>query len=362
MRAADSAGAEGVLQQQLNPRAKFFTTGLARLAGLERTGVSRGRIPPGGEAFAYHAHLREEEWVFILAGRARARIDDEELELAAGDFAAFPAPQAPHLLTNPYADDCVYLMGGERGSATDVLEYPLLGKRYVLVRDGGLRVAFHELGPAEYPFGRAGAAAPPRWRVLASKGCGSAIVELALQLAEIPYDREELDYASEAGRAALLVHNPLAQVPTVILPDGSVMTESLALVLDIDEQRAGAGLLPRVGDPLRRDALRWLTFLIAAVYPTFTYGDDVAKWGCSDPLRVATDAHRERLWRHLDGVARGPWFLGPRFSVLDLYVAVMCHWRPGRAWFREHARKLDTIAEAVARDPRLAPIITANFG
>src|ERR1043166_7956500 len=108
LRAPDIARAEIPLLQRLNPRSKFSATGLARIAGFERTGVSRGRIPPGGEAFAYHAHQREEEWVFILSGRAKARIDGEELELAPGDFAGFPAPQAPHILTNPYGEDCVY--------------------------------------------------------------------------------------------------------------------------------------------------------------------------------------------------------------------------------------------------------------
>ncbi|HEY5948488.1 MAG TPA: cupin domain-containing protein [Kofleriaceae bacterium] len=152
--AAEVTQLETPFVQRLNPRSRFFGAGLARHAGLERTGVSRGRIPPGGESFAYHAHLREEEWIYILQGRARARIDGEWIELAANDFVGFPTPQVPHLLTNPYAEDCVYLMGGERTGGVDVLAYPDLGKQYVLLREP-TRTAFHELGPAEYPFGKA---------------------------------------------------------------------------------------------------------------------------------------------------------------------------------------------------------------
>ncbi|HZJ61988.1 MAG TPA: hypothetical protein VFD36_00580, partial [Kofleriaceae bacterium] len=48
-----------------------------------------------------------------VSGRARARIDDKEHDLGPGDFAAFPTPQAAHVLTNPFDEDCVYLMGGE---------------------------------------------------------------------------------------------------------------------------------------------------------------------------------------------------------------------------------------------------------
>lgn len=357
VRAADAAKREGELFQRLNPRAKFFSTGYARLAGLERVGVARGRIPPGGEAFAYHAHLREEEWVYILDGRARAKLDGETVELATGDFVAFPAPQAPHILTNPYDTDCVYLFGGERTGAPDVLAYPELDKQYLLMRSP-TNVAFHELGSAEFPFG-AGKTKP--WHLLAGKGCGSAIAELALAWTETAYEREEASYETEDGRARLLPFNPLMQVPTAILPDGTVMTETLAIIHHLDEIEPGAGLLPHRGDPLRREALRWLTFIVAAIYPTWTYGDDPAKWGCGDELRASTDAHRIALWTHLETVARGPWFLGERFSAIDLYIGVMTHWRPRRAWFEQHAPKLAAIATAVIREPRLAPIFAANF-
>ena len=131
LRASDIDRAELPLVQRLNPRCRFSDAWLSQLAGLARVGVSRARIPPGGESFAYHAHRVEEEWVFVVSGRARARIDGVEVELSPGDFAAFPAPQAPHLMTNPFDEDCVYLMGGERGIATDVLAYPDLGTSYV---------------------------------------------------------------------------------------------------------------------------------------------------------------------------------------------------------------------------------------
>jgi GST-like protein len=363
LRAGDIDRAEVSLEQRLNPRSKFKDAWLSRLAGLGRVGVSRGRIPPGGESFAYHAHHAEEEWVFIVAGRARARIDDREIDLGPGDFAAFPAPQAAHLLTNPFDEDCVYLMGGESGRPSDVIRYPDLDRTYVLVRDAS-RTAFHALGPAEYPFGPPGAPAPSPWRVIGCRGCGSVIAEAALVLAGIAYDREEVDYTQPGpARDRLLAVNPLGQVPAVILPDGGVMTETAAIALYIDELVPGAGLFPAPGDPLRRNALRWLVFLVAAVYPTFTYGDEPEKWvGEAGPaLRDATHAHRQALWRQVEAAAKGPWFLGPRFSMLDVYLAVMTRWRPRRAWFAEHCPRLAAIAAALDDDPRLRALWAAGF-
>lgn len=199
------------------------------------------------------------------------------------------------------------------------------------------------------------------WRIMGMKGCGSAIAEAVFTLAEIPYEREEHDYDSTEGKAALLAKNPLAQVPTVIAPDGGVLTETAAIALHVDELAPRAQLLPPAGDPLRRDAQRWLVFLVAALYPTFTYGDNPARWGGGDELRRATDAHREALWRHLESVAAGPWFLGARRSVLDVYVSVMTRWRPGRAWFADACPTLSAIAAEVDRDPRLSRVWDANF-
>lgn len=206
--------------------------------------------------------------------------------------------------------------------------------------------------------------ATAKWHVLGCKGCGSAIVEAALVLANIDYEREEANYENIDGHDKIVAAgNPLAQVPTVTLPDGTVMTESAALILYIDGLVPDLGLVPAVRDPLRRDLLRWLMFLVAAIYPTFTYGDEPKKWvgDAGDKLRASTDEHRESLWRLVEGAVRGPWFLGERPSALDLYVSVMTRWRPRREWFKENCPRLHTIAVAVDGDERLQQVWKTNF-
>jgi GST-like protein len=58
---------------------------------------------------------------------------------------------------------------------------------------------------------------------------------------------------------------------------------------------------PPKGDPLRQPFYRWAVFIIAAVYPTYTYGDDPKKWVADETasklLRESTDAHRKRCGR-----------------------------------------------------------------
>ena len=206
------------------------------------------------------------------------------------------------------------------------------------------------------------AAAP---RLITAKGGGGLIIESAYAIVAAPLEVEDIawdDVGPDSKRLAK--SNPLGQVPTLLLADGSVMTESAAMLLQLSESAHGAKLAPPRGDPQRAQFLRWLAFLVAAVYPTFTYGDSPARWVGDDAgpkLRASTDAHREKLLRYLDAeVAGTPWFLGKRFSALDLYLPVLRLWRPGKKWWEENAPKLNAIAERCEALPPVARAFARN--
>ena len=202
--------------------------------------------------------------------------------------------------------------------------------------------------------------------LLGSRGCGNAIVEAAFALAGLPLELEEVDYsAGSPTRGRLLEANPLGQVPALLLPDGSVLTESLAMLHHVDDLEPGANLVPPRGDASRKDFYRWATFLVAAVYPTFTYGDEPAKWvgeEAAPRLRESTDRHRLALLGQLEAAAGAPWFLGERRSAIDLYLAVMTRWRPGPRWFEASAPRLAAVARNAAALERVAPVLARHFG
>ena len=147
-RAADVRSAEQTFSHPWNPQSSITGAQLGRRVGLQRTGVNLARVPPGKESFVYHAHHREEEWIYILAGRAIVEIDAEEFEIEAGDFVGFPTPSVAHHLRNPFAEEVVYLMGGENADI-EVADFPRLGKR-MFRRD--TQIEIHDLAEAK-PFG-----------------------------------------------------------------------------------------------------------------------------------------------------------------------------------------------------------------
>ena len=198
-------------------------------------------------------------------------------------------------------------------------------------------------------------------------GWGSAIVEAQLAWYGLPCRSEDVGdvFESEEARQRLRPLNPLMQVPTLVLPDGSVMTESAAITLHLADRTGRDDLVPGPAAPERAAFLRWLVFLVANVYPTFTYGDVPTRFvkdeAAAKAFRAECDAYEQRLWLAVEAAAAAPWFLGERLSAIDLFLAVMTHWRPRRAWVAQHAPRLHAAAQAAEALPAVASVLARHF-
>ncbi len=135
------------------------------------------------------------------------------------------------------------------------------------------------------------------------QGWGSNIIEAQLDWYGVPYRYEDAgDLFKDAhARQKLLTLNGVAQVPTLVLADGAVMTESAAITLFLADlaqsDMSGAGARA----PSRPAFLRWLIFIVAEHLPTFTYADDPARFVAGEEagqhFAAQVQAYRQRLWR-----------------------------------------------------------------
>lgn len=196
-------------------------------------------------------------------------------------------------------------------------------------------------------------------------GWGSALAEAALTLCGAPYRFENVHGFDQPGpqRERLVALNPTAQVPTLVLPDGAVMTESAAITLLLAERYPAAELAPPAESPDRARFLRRLIWLVAAVYPTFTYADYPERYAPGEPevMRERVRDYRKALWLQFEAELGEGWALGDRFSALDVYISVMTRWGPGRPWFEAACPKLFGIARRVDALPMLHPVWRSNF-
>ena len=135
-----------------------------------------------------------------------------------------------------------------------------------------------------------------------SPGSGSAAVEMALRAADLGY-RVVRASEWEPGPALRELQgiNPLGQIPTLVLPSGTVMTESAAILIHLGLQHPGHGLLPEEPDD-RAVALRGLVFIAANCYPAVSISDYPGRWTTAttkpaqERVRSAARSQLHRNW------------------------------------------------------------------
>jgi GST-like protein len=184
-----------------------------------------------------------------------------------------------------------------------------------------------------------------------SNGSGSAAVEMALLHCGLPYRVERASsWEADSAQAALQTVNPLGQIPTLVLEDGAVMTESAAILIDLGLTHPERHLLP--SDPVARaQAIRGLVFIAANCYAAVSIIDYPERW--SQPCDKNAAAHlragsRARLHHHWDVFAQQfvgtPFLSGAAPGALDYLAVVVSRWSGTRAHLqRTQPALVDTL-------------------
>jgi GST-like protein len=193
-------------------------------------------------------------------------------------------------------------------------------------------------------------------------GSGAFSAEAALAEAGAPYSFElvSLD-KNEQKSPDFLAINPSGKIPALRLPEGSIVTESAAILLTLAEHFPPARLLPPLGAPARAQAYRWLAFMAGEIYPIVEIVDYPERFGDGEPLRaIARDRIRERILI-IERMIDGPFLLPHGFSILDIYAAMFTRWSLEPAWKQANLPKLMALADNVAKRPAIAPVWARHF-
>jgi glutathione S-transferase len=145
--------------------------------------------------------------------------------------------------------------------------------------------------------------------------------------------------------------HPDKQVPA-ITDDGTLLAESVAIVLYLTDAFPAAELSPRMNDPRRGDYLTWLAWYAAAMEPAMfaQFGDELG-----NPMKKrGYDAVVRRIE---DALAKGPFVMGETFTGADLLVASALAF--GRQAFPESAA-IDAYLERCKERPANARAINLD--
>jgi GST-like protein len=200
------------------------------------------------------------------------------------------------------------------------------------------------------------------WKLTGSLASEAALKEVDAEYEIIPINiRAGEQHSEEYG-----LINPTRQVPSLELPDGSVMTEGAAILLHIADSHPGSKLAPTPGSSERAQHDRWLFFFAVNVYEgelrKINPQDYVDSEDCAEAAKIAADRYVEKQYRIFEGsLGEGPYTFGDSFTVLDVYVWMLAQWMPTE-WLEAECPKINRLVETAKLRPKIVPVQKWHFG
>jgi GST-like protein len=208
----------------------------------------------------------------------------------------------------------------------------------------------------------------PEHVLYGSRGSGSAVAELALEWAGLPFRIvNAAQWEPGPDFEALKKINPLAQIPTLVLPGGSVLTESAAILIHLGLAQPQSGLLPAEATA-RAMVLRALVFIAADCYAAVSVSDYPERW-CTEPdeatcarVRLAARAQLHRAWEMFaDQFDSTPFLFGGEPCAADLLAVVVSKWSGARAHLQAARPAFLATLLRIEAHPRVAPVLARHW-
>jgi glutathione S-transferase len=142
----------------------------------------------------------------------------------------------------------------------------------------------------------------------------------------LPFDLEKVDLAKKvtAAGADFLKVNPKGYVPVLVLDNGQVLTEGVAILQYIADLKPASGIAPANGTFERYRVQEWLNFVGSEIHKTFsTLFNPVAPAEAKEQA-VATLGRR---FSYVAGELQGKDYInGKSFSIADAYLFTTLTW------------------------------------
>jgi glutathione S-transferase len=177
-------------------------------------------------------------------------------------------------------------------------------------------------------------------------------VAVSMQLLDIGYEHADWSVGRDFDR--IRAYNPLGRVPTLVLDDGEVLSES-AVILDYLDERVGPtrALLPATGRE-RREALRQMAMAIGAaekgreqIYERAFRPPDKQHEPWLERCRTQMHGGLAELERYCEARGTQQWLIGSALGQAD--ITASCAF----TFLRESLR----LSDLPARYPRLNALV-----
>ena len=208
-------------------------------------------------------------------------------------------------------------------------------------------------------------------------GTRSGAALLVLEEGGLEYDLRHIDITADEHRSEdFLAVNPRGLIPTLVTDSGEIVCETAAIMMYLADRHGLAELAP-LPDEAGRGALHdWLFYHVGEVQEAgkrLAYANRYSTDPADIP-RIRTRAAEALLgrWRIVDRhlADNGPYHLGARFSLVDLYLSITAAWLrmrdervgdPNTDLRLENLPAVKRCYELVSARPKCAPVLDAHM-
>jgi glutathione S-transferase len=206
-----------------------------------------------------------------------------------------------------------------------------------------------------------------KYKLYGTVGTGTCAIHAALEELGVPYELVEIKTSEgHQNTEEYRKINPRQQVPSLMLPDGQVVTEGPAILMHLADAHPEANLVPACGTSERSQINRWLLFFSANIYEG-ELRKIVGHQYTTDPdggeaVKASAIEYVNRHYEIFETVlGDGPYFLNNNFTILDIYVWMLAQWMDAK-WLKDNCPKILRLADIVKARPAVAPVHKLNFG
>ena len=188
---------------------------------------------------------------------------------------------------------------------------------------------------------------------------------LALEYTGAAYEAVCVDFSKKEQQSpAYLRLNPKGRVPALVT-DRGVLTETPALLQYISQTFPEAGLAP-LDDPfLLARANAFNSYLCSTVHVAHAHRVRGYRWADDEP---AIESMKKKVPQTMgacfEAIERdmlaGPWVLGERFGICDMYLFTLARWLDGDGVAIGEFTKVADHSRRVAADPVVVRVLAAQ--
>ncbi|MNI65054.1 Glutathione S-transferase GstA [compost metagenome] len=118
--------------------------------------------------------------------------------------------------------------------------------------------------------------------------------------------------------------NPKGQVPALLLDDGTLLTEGVAIMQYLADSVPDRQLLAPTSSLSRYKTLEWLNYIATELHKGFT---PLFRPDTPEEYKPTVRALLEKKMQYVnDSLQDNPWICGQRFSIADAYLFTVLRW------------------------------------